>query len=458
MAAPQSNAQASGALPPTAPKVPKIKAPEGYSLASLANFFSGLPLLQRLLFIAEHSDDLLPAAAEMLLRVVKTTSNTVFYKSAIDKLKALNIEVPFDSDWVAKHEHEANVKLEALEQELNAARASMQKEKIFAGYVAAAKHLYERGDLTSALRYYSKSRDHATTAQQAGETYLAIARISLELGNYGSIVNTVSKAEQLKDVPDKHFSTKLKMYTGMANLENRSYKSAARKLLDATSPALADPAGVPARDVAAIGTLCALATYDRQELRRGILENRAYRELLERECPQLYACTNDLIGSRYSQCLANLARMQLELALDLHLHDHVATLCQQIRDKAIVQYFSPYQSVDLKRMAAAFNSSVDDLETELTKLIAGGQIHARIDSQNKIMFARHTDQRGSTFEQVMRTGAQAQAEAEATLLRINLMRSDFCIRTPQSSAIAAAVASATGMGGPGISLPHHLFF
>lgn len=50
----------------------------------------------------------------------------------------------------------------------------------------------------------------------------------------------------------------------------------------------------------------------------------------------------------------------------------------------VVQYFSPYLSVDLHRMAAAFNTSVASLEDELTQLILDGQISARIDSHAKV--------------------------------------------------------------------------
>ena len=41
-------------------------------------------------------------------------------------------------------------------------------------------------------------------------------------------------------------------------------------------------------------------------------------------------------------------------------------------------------SVDMRRMAEAFNTSVSALEDELMQLILDGQIQARIDSHNKV--------------------------------------------------------------------------
>ena len=48
------------------------------------------------------------------------------------------------------------------------------------------------------------------------------------------------------------------------------------------------------------------------------------------------------------------------------------------------QYFKPYVSADLQKMAEAFNTSVEQLEVELKKLILDGQIAARIDSHAQV--------------------------------------------------------------------------
>lgn len=42
----------------------------------------------------------------------------------------------------------------------------------------------------------------------------------------------------------------------------------------------------------------------------------------------------------------------------------------------------------MRKMAAAFNCTVADLENELMPLILDGQIQARIDSQNKVRLFR----------------------------------------------------------------------
>lgn len=78
--------------------------------------------------------------------------------------------------------------------------------------------------------------------------------------------------------------------------------------------------------------------------------------------------------SRYASCLEYLGNLKANLMLDIHLHDHVETLYNQIRHKALIQYTLPFVSVDLQMMANAFKTSVAGLEKELEALITENQI------------------------------------------------------------------------------------
>ena len=78
--------------------------------------------------------------------------------------------------------------------------------------------------------------------------------------------------------------------------------------------------------------------------------------------------------SHYASCLEYLGNLKANLLLDIHLHDHVETLYDQIRHKALIQYTHPFVSVDLNMMANAFKTTVAGLEKELEALITDNQI------------------------------------------------------------------------------------
>jgi COP9 signalosome complex subunit 1 len=250
------------------------------------------------------------------------------------------------------------------------------------------------------------------------------------MNNYSHVTNYVSKAEQTPDVGDASIQPKLKACSGLANLENKKYKIAAQKFLE-TNFNLTDFSDVISpQDIAIYGGLCALATFDRSELKKKVIDNQPFRNFLEL-VPEVREMINDFYSSRYKSCLSNLEKLRPDLQLDLHLHDHVEGLYQKIRNKALIQYFSPFISVDLNAMASAFNTSVGGLEKELARLIMDGSISARIDSHNKRLYARHTDQRSATFQNALRVGDEYQRNTTALLLRVNLMRNDFVIKPPR---------------------------
>ena len=133
------------------------------------------------------------------------------------------------------------------------------------------------------------------------------------------------------------------------------------------------------------GSLCALATFSRNELKELMASNSSFKLFLE-NVPSIRNLIEDFDANNYMSCFQCLQKLQSELRLDLHLKDHVAQLYQEIRNRALVQYCSPYFTVDMNIMAKAFSATVCELESEIAQLIRGGQIAARIDSKNKVRF------------------------------------------------------------------------
>jgi len=120
------------------------------------------------------------------------------------------------------------------------------------------------------------------------------------------------------------------------------------------------------------------------------------------------------------------------LELDIHFHDHVTSIYEKVRNKAIIQYFSPFVSVNLNTMADALKTTVPALEKELSRLITEGEISARIDSHNKLLYARTADQRSATFEKVLQMGEEYQRNTKSLLLRVNFMKNEFYVRPPRN--------------------------
>jgi len=402
-----------------------------FDLESYISNYSGHTKVDRLVFIAEHSKQLELEAYKVALDELKKTTNTALYKVVADKVgDRLGPAYRTDQAWIDSVDKRSAQQMEKLEQDLTGYKANLVKESIRVGHNDLGDFYYNRGDLSNAMKCYVRTRDYCTTSKHIIHLCLNVIRVSLEMNNYSHVTNYVSKAEQTGDVGDVSIQPKLKTCSGLANLENKKYKIAAQKFLE-TNFNLTDFSDVISpQDIAIYGGLCALATFDRSELKKKVIDNQAFRNFLEL-VPEVREMINDFYASRYKSCLGNLEKLRPDLQLDLHLHDHVEPLYQRIRNKALIQYFSPFISVDLNAMATAFNTTVAGLEKELARLIMDGSISARIDSHNKRLYARHTDQRSSTFQNALKVGDEYQRNANALLLRVNLMRNDFVIKPPR---------------------------
>ncbi|WOL10591.1 hypothetical protein Cni_G19350 [Canna indica] len=405
---------------------------EQMDVEAYAALYTGRTKVARLLFIAERcgNEGMQLEALRMVHDEIKRGEDSHLYAEVVAKIGGrLGSQYDFDQTWVDTVDRRAELRKEKLENELSAYKTNMIKESIRMGYNDLADFYYSHGQLGDAFKNYVRTRDYCTTSKHIIQMCLNIILVSIELGQFMHVSNYVSKAELTPEQLDSVTHAKLRCAAGLAYLETKKYKLAARKFLE-TGPELGNNYTdvIAPQDVATYGGLCALASFDRTELKNKVIDNINFRNFLEL-VPEVRELINDFYASRYASCLAYLENLKPNLLLDIHLHEHVETLYLEIRHKAIIQYTHPFISVDLHTMASAFKTSVAGLEKELEALITEDQIQARIDSHNKILYARHADQRNATFQRVLQTGMEFERDVRAMLLRANLIKHESMLKT-----------------------------
>lgn len=398
---------------------------EQMDIEAYAALYSGRTKVLRLLFIAEQcgNQSMKLEALRMAYDEIRKGEDSHLYRQAVQMIgTALGPNYEFDQSWADAIDRRAEQRKEKLENELNGYRTNLIKESIRMGYNDFGDFYYAHGQIGDAFKNYVRTRDYCTTSKHIIQMCLNVILASIELGQFMHVSNYVSKAEQTPDSLDPITVAKLRCAAGLAHLDAKKYKLAARKFLE-TGPELGNNYSevIAPQDVATYGGLCALASFDRTELKNKVLDNISFRNFLEL-VPEVRELVNDFYASRYASCLDYLENLKPNLLMDIHLHDHVETLYTQIRHKAIIQYTHPFISVDLPTMASAFKTTVAGLQKELEALITDNQIQARIDSHNKILYARHTDQRNSTFQRALQTGVEFEREVRAMLRRANLIK------------------------------------
>ena len=80
------------------------------------------------------------------------------------------------------------------------------------------------------------------------------------------------------------------------------------------------------------------------------MEDSAMKQFLEL-VPDVREIISHFYHSRYAACLALMDKIRGDLLLDMYMNSHVEKLYAMIRSKALIQYFTPFASVQMPIMA-----------------------------------------------------------------------------------------------------------
>lgn len=101
------------------------------------------------------------------------------------------------------------------------------------GYNDFGDFYYAHGALGDAFKNYVRTRDYCTNAKHIIHMCLNAILVSIEMGQFAHVTSYVSKAEQNKNDKndlDSLTVSKLHCAAGLAHLEAKKYKHAARKV------------------------------------------------------------------------------------------------------------------------------------------------------------------------------------------------------------------------------------
>lgn len=342
--------------------------------------------------------------------------------------------------------------LETLEARLSTAQAHLAKEAIRTAYLALAEFHRLRGDLRESLRRVLRSRDFCTNTRQSGQVCLMVIELGVDMRNYAQVRDYVTKAEHTSDLlhTDPLFASKLRVASSLSYLHDGRYAEAARKMAT-VSPELTNQFNtvIAPEDIALYGALLGLAALERSELQGLIMDSSTFKGRLEL-VPVLREALRHYVLAEYGPCLSLVSGMLPGLSLDIHLRPHAEALFNMVRDRCVVQYFTPYSKVSLQTMGDCFGTSLDSMERIVANLLKTGKIRsARINSLEKTLVAETPDQfrrrkKAETRKRVAKLGSTFLNETESMILRLSCVENNLIVGNGRKGGGAWA-----GYGGSG---------
>ncbi|OAQ97551.1 hypothetical protein LLEC1_01120 [Akanthomyces lecanii] len=400
----------------------------------------GRTRLDRLLLIGKSCMPLRVDALKAAIEEAKSGRDVSQYKQAWDCIRKLAPEEPEatrDAAWIDTTEKSNKAETQRLESELKGYKHNLIKESIRLascrqpganvvvqmGNEDLGRHFEAIGKLNEASDAYSRIRQDVSSTKHIIDCGMHLANVSLYRRDWNMVLTNTGKITGVQSADEEQsLQTFVRVMSGIAQLSLGNYLESAKNLLlidFAVPPAQYSHVASP-NDIAVYGGLTALATMDRAELQRRVLDNQSFRTFLEHE-PHVRKAVSLFVSGRYSNCLSILESYRSDYLLDVYLQKHVRELYTRIRTKCIVQYFVPFSRITLESLEAAFGLPGQSLQDELMDMIRNDFLNARIDARNQLLVAVQQDPRADMQKRTLDTAKKYESEATEHLRRVSII-------------------------------------
>ncbi|TRY80977.1 hypothetical protein TCAL_02961 [Tigriopus californicus] len=308
-----------------------------------------------------------------------------------------------DDQLVAEMEAANAERWAAVERGLDAAQVNMGESEMREALRRKADYYTQIGHKDLALAAVDETL--AKTVGIGNRMDLVFNKIRLGLFHSDTELSRaqIERAHQmLKEGGDWDRRNRLKVYEGFFALSVRDFERAARLFLDTVSTFTCAELMTYERFV--IYTVyVAMIALERGALKTQVIHGSEILEVLH-GCPEVSEYLFSLYECQYARFFRALATVERVMKADRYLHAHYAYYVREMKVKAFAQLLESYRSLTLTYMSEAFNVTEDYMDRELSRFIADGRLHCRIDKVRGIVMTNRPDTKNARYQGTIKQG------------------------------------------------------
>jgi len=335
---------------------------------------------------------------EELKNAIKENNMAPFYEECCKDLSW-----PVDDALLARMKKSNEDKLKELDEAITEAETSMGESEIREAHLSKAEHFLRIGDKAAAQTAITATYDKTVSLGHRLDLLFQNIRLGLFWLEHGLVTANISKAKQLiEEGGDWDRRNRLKVYEGVYCMAIRDFKKAASLFLDTISTFTSYELMDYNKFVWYTVVVCMLAL-PRNELREKVLKGAEIQEVLH-SSPELKAYLTALYECQYKEFFQRLAWVEGCLHADRLLAPHCRYYVRSVRILAYSQLLESYRSLTLTYMAQTFGVSTAFMDRELSRFIAGGHLHCKIDKVGGIVETNRPDSKNWQYQAVVKQG------------------------------------------------------
>ena len=416
--------------------------------------------LQRAMYIASNAangSQQQKEATRRALALFQDSFNVTAYTEFCSSMFQRGCDVHLEEGFVAARNAAFSDLLSAKQQKLGQAQAVSAKDLSREALFELAELYASRGDMNHSNKCLHRAQEHCKADEHEVQlTHMAIQCAILTPSATPMISKRLEKTLQTGGAAttDAEYGY-LIVADAMLKLEGarRSADSSGYKLVAITlSQKLRRSREIPsdfsligdfscAGDVLLIAVLCALATMDRKELEQLVMMPEI-KSLLDDE-PIVKDLLLSFYDCKYSASFEAMEKLHPRIFFDVFLGTHASHLTKAMRQNALRQYASPYVTLSLDKMSAAFQCTRPNLELELRQLIQLGKIQARMDLAAGVLKATRTNRKEIAAIKMLTAATKLEQDTLSVARLLSLQRNHVMERLQVLHRTVAAASSSS---------------
>ncbi|CAN1239630.1 26S proteasome non-ATPase regulatory subunit 6 homolog [Linum grandiflorum] len=286
--------------------------------------------------------------------------------------------------------------LKKLDEKIADAEENLGESEVREAHLAKSLFYIRIGDKEKALEQLKVTESKTVAVGQKMDLVFYTLQLGFFHMDFDLISKSIDKAKKLfEEGGDWERKNRLKVST-------RNFKKAADLFLDSISTFTTYEI-FPYDTFIFYTVVTSIISLDRVSLKQKVVDAPEILAVIGK-IPHLSEFLNSLYDCQYKSFFTAFAGLTEQIKLDRYLHPHFRYYMREVRTVVYSQFLESYKSVTIEAMATAFGVTVEFIDLELSRFIAAGKLHCKIDKVAGVLETNRPDAKNALYQATIKQG------------------------------------------------------
>ncbi|KAF7134672.1 26S proteasome non-ATPase regulatory subunit 6 homolog [Rhododendron vialii] len=358
-------------------------------------------ILANKLFLLTHPD--VADIEKVRLRQEVLDSVIADDMSPLYETLASNSVLDLDQTVLASMRAKIDEQLKTLDEKIADAEENLGESEVREAHLAKSLFYIRIADKEKALEQLKVTESKTVAVGQKMDLVFYTLQLGFFYMDFDLISKSIEKAKKLfEEGGDWERKNRLKVYEGLYFMSTRNFKQATDLFLDSISTFTTYEI-FPYDTFIFYTVLTSIISLDRVSLKQKVVDAPEILTVIGK-IPHLSEFLNSLYDCQYKSFFSAFAGLTEQIKLDRYLHPHFRYYMREVRTVVYSQFLESYKSVTIEAMAKAFGVTVEFIDLELSRFIAAGKLHCKIDKVAGVLETNRPDAKNALYQATIKQG------------------------------------------------------